>query len=127
MPRTRLRKINPGKAFVFDGSPEDIIRFHEMVDEHPVTCCWLWKGYRDPNGYGQFKFKGRAEWAHRVGYAIRNKEGIPAGMEVDHTDACTSASCVNPEHLRLKTQLENATDGGHRRHRAHARAKEKVA
>jgi len=75
-----------------------------------VDCgmdCWLWLAYKDPNGYGKFKYQGTYKLAHRVSYIIHYGE-IPEGMCVLHK--CDNPSCVNPLHLFLGTMQDNVND-----------------
>jgi hypothetical protein len=51
-----------------------------------------------------------ATTAHRVAWVAHTGEQIPEGMTVDHI--CRVRTCVNPEHLRLLTNAENARDNG---------------
>jgi len=44
--------------------------------------------------------------AHRAAWVAATGEQIPPGLVVDHT--CHNRQCVNPEHLRLLTNEENA-------------------
>lgn len=66
--------------------------------------CWAWQAYRDDDNYGQFKYDGRTEYAHRVSWRIYKGE-IPPGYDVDHK--CKFRSCVNPDHLEPVTHEEN--------------------
>lgn len=56
-------------------------------------------GWRDAD-YRQVVLAHRAAWTHVHGQ-------IPAGMTVDHKPTC-DRRCVNVDHLRLLTNLENA-------------------
>ena len=49
--------------------------------------------------------------AHRASWVYAHGTQIPEGMTIDHQ--CKNRRCVNPEHLRLLTNFENArrTDG----------------
>jgi len=69
--------------------------------------CWLWKAWRKPSGYGQFRFNGINMHAHRVAWMLTNGN-IPEGMCVLHR--CDNPPCCNPDHLRLGTQQENIAD-----------------
>ena len=66
--------------------------------------CWTWNAYRNPNGYGQVRFRGSNWYAHRVSYTLAVGP-IPDGLTVDHI--CFKPSCVRPDHLRLLTLAEN--------------------
>jgi hypothetical protein len=74
--------------------------------------CLRWTAYQTKDGYGQVKYKGRAQYPHRLMYALCKGE-VPDGMEVDHT--CGFRACCNPHHLRLLSREENAGDGADRR------------
>lgn len=84
--------------------PADLRRFVAKLRKE--GDCWVWIGYRDEKGYGQFKWRRRAYWAHRVAYATFVGD-IPAGMSVDH--GCLNPPCCNPDHLRLVTVSENSS------------------
>lgn len=81
--------------------------FWDKVDRTNPEACWLWKGSRFPNGYGQCKMDGKAVGAHRIAYQLV-KGRIPEGLLVCHT--CDNPSCCNPIHLFLGTALENQQD-----------------
>ena len=69
--------------------------------------CWEWVGYFRAGGYGGFSMNGKNCAAHRVSYeAYKGK--IPKGMVVRHS--CDNPACINPDHLTLGTQRDNAAD-----------------
>lgn len=83
-----------------------------VVDErgcHISTYSVASHGYAQvgwsKDGYRQMVTAHRAAWTHANGQ-------IPAGMTIDHI--CRVRPCVNPEHLRLMSNLENARGGGGR-------------
>jgi len=80
-------------------------RFWEKVDR--TGSCWLWKGYKLKKGYGQFRINDKAKRAHRVSFSLMKGE-IPDGLCVLHH--CDNPSCVNPDHLYLGTEKDNARD-----------------
>lgn len=66
--------------------------------------CWLWKGYLNSRGYGQFRVGNRMLRAHRVVY--EHLVGIqPPELVANHL--CYVRNCVNPDHLEFITQREN--------------------
>lgn len=83
-------------------------RFTRCWVGEPNTGCWLWTGLT-VRGYGRIYEKSRAIRAHRLSYELY-KGPIPGGLVVRHT--CDQPCCVNPHHLLLGTQADNAKDRG---------------
>lgn len=72
------------------------------------TGCLIWARAKSRIGYGYTSvYRDRAKYAHRLSY-IAFKGPIAHGMKVLHS--CDVRDCVNPEHLREGTQLENVQD-----------------
>jgi HNH endonuclease len=77
------------------------------------TGCWIWMASLRPTGYGQFRYKGTTELAHRVAWLLFKGE-IPKNrtayktMNVLHR--CDTPRCVNPDHLFLGDQGDNISD-----------------
>lgn len=82
-----------------------IRRFWERVDTS--GDCWLWTGKCTPRGYGKVVIRQIIFLAHRMSYVLTNGQ-IPRGLCVCHH--CDVRSCVNPNHLWLGTNLDNARD-----------------
>lgn len=78
----------------------------------PKICvdgdCWVQSSNIDTMGYGQVSLKGgRKLKSHRVSYEIHHGP-IPHGLGVLHS--CDRPGCVNPAHLSVGTQADNAHD-----------------
>lgn len=73
---------------------------------YEINGCWIWNGSL-VRGYGSARIDGKTRRVHRVMYEIVNGP-IPKGKVIMHT--CDNPSCINPDHLRCGTQLENIRD-----------------
>lgn len=105
MHRERLRTNGTLDAKLTMGQPEK--RFWAKVKK--TETCWLWAGWINGNGYGQFSVNGGEKWAaHRWAY-VQYVGPIPDGHEVDHVYArgCRHRHCVNPAHLEAVAPDEN--------------------
>jgi hypothetical protein len=78
------------------------MRFWEKIDAS--GDCWEWRAYRNPEGYGIIRYRGKNERAHRVSYEFR-RGAIPPGMELDHL--CRNRGCVRPSHLEPVSHQDN--------------------
>lgn len=81
-------------------------------DIDPDTGCWLWKWTRNTDGYARVMHLGRMCGVSRL--VVEASEGV----EVRHSQECSSRSCINPAHLRLGTHTDNMRDAlfdGHKR------------
>lgn len=72
------------------------------------TGCWNWLLGKDPGGYGQFRFNGKKDLAHRIFYT-QLIGPIPAGLDIDHL--CRNRACVNPLHMEPVTRQVNTIRG----------------
>lgn len=87
------------------GTLREIIE--SRADPVPESGCWLWTYSLNNKGYGRLAFNGKPRLVHRLAYTEYNG-AIPEGMSVCHK--CDTPSCVNPTHLFLGTQSDNAID-----------------
>lgn len=70
-------------------------------------ACWTYLGGRDKDGYGIISIANRSRRAHRVAFEVWIGK-IPDSLCVLHS--CDNPPCVNPAHLFLGTDLDNARD-----------------
>jgi hypothetical protein len=75
-----------------------------------LDYCWFWTGPVNRGGYG---IHGTI-LAHRASWLITRGD-IPERLKILHS--CDNRRCVNPNHMRLGTQMQNVTDM-HDRNRA---------
>lgn len=80
-------------------------RFWAKVDKS--DGCWMWTAAKKQYGYGVFNAGGKFVLAHRFAYELLVGE-IPNGLMCCHH--CDTPSCVNPAHIFLGTNKDNAAD-----------------
>lgn len=83
----------------------DLDRVMALVTKHK-DGHWMWKGSRcgRRRQYGQVRLRGKKTVAHKAVWLLLVGE-IPSGFELLHQ--CGRSLCVNPEHLKIGTHLEN--------------------
>ncbi len=84
---------------------EERLRFYGWV----VTDagCWEWQGGRHTNGYGGLMIRGKSRKVHRLAYE-EWVGPIPDDLVIRHR--CDNPPCINPEHLMVGTDRDNARD-----------------
>lgn len=87
-----------------------LVRFliHVNFDE---SGCWLWDGANissNPNKqYGQLKWRNTHFLAHRLSMFLAGRSPLN-GLNILHE--CDTPRCVNPDHLKPGTHIENMQD-----------------
>ena len=83
-----------------------LVRFWRHV-RRIENGCWRWTGGSDKKGYGRFRDENsKSVSAHRWAYERFFGELVPEELQVDHL--CFNTWCVNPDHLEIVTNEENA-------------------
>ena len=97
---------NPSYAHAAWRSFEDRLKMRGW-DVMTPTGCWEIRGSKHRQGYGLLKVKGSTKFAHRIAYEAWVGP-IPEGLVVRHK--CDNPPCINPDHLEVGTQKDNAVD-----------------
>lgn len=104
-------------------TPEErIAAFWSKVDKSGgPDACWEWTGSINQSGYGNLQIATPAgQLAHRISFELAHGP-FPVDLHVLHT--CDNRRCVNPAHLYLGTEADNARDRVQRgRSNGHLRA-----
>jgi hypothetical protein len=93
-------------------------RFWKCVDKTPGFGpwgdCWFWKSSLSGNDRGSLYFSGKAKTAPRISYEIHHGVILPPCMNLTEKNlvchSCDIPRCVNPAHLWLGTDKDNAID-----------------
>jgi len=86
-------------------------RFWKQFEMGKLDECWEWQGGKQGDGYGILRLSGRSVLAHRISYELMVGP-IPPGLHVLHS--CDNPPCINPHHLHIGTDLDNARESKER-------------
>lgn len=89
----------------YNRTPEE--RLEGLSIPEPNSGCWLWLGRLNEWGYGVFRLDNKTVLAHRASWIVNYGE-IPDGKKVCHS--CDMPPCINPDHLWIGTDDDNAQD-----------------
>lgn len=85
-----------------------------------ATGCRVWKASRNEHGYGVTAVMTKSWLAHRLSYQ-EFVGPIPEGLHVLHR--CDNPACIEPLHLFIGTDLDNARDRDSKGRRVSANAR----
>lgn len=83
-----------------------IEKFWSRVNK--TETCWIWTGAKKSDGYGHIAIFGYSTPVTHYIWYITYGEYPSKGKKVCHV--CDTPLCVNPKHLFLGTDLDNARD-----------------
>src|SRR5208282_319366 len=92
--------------------PEEKQRiYHEILANcDRIGDCLVYRGYKNPAGYGSKKVNGRTHNASRVVLAFATGEALNTRADACHKKDCLSKACCNPDHLCWGSHSANSTD-----------------
>lgn len=79
----------------------------DILEEDEKTH-WLWKLYKNADGYGQTRLKGHTIYAHRISFMMVNDCTKINPEMIRHK--CLFKNCINPDHLEEGNGDDNAQD-----------------
>lgn len=80
--------------------------------------CWIWRGAKNPKGYGNFTVRGASISAHVASMAVFCGINAADGCVLDHR--CRVRACINPAHIRVVTTRANVTENSLSLYAVHA-------
>lgn len=83
---------------------EQLVNFWNKIIKGNEDECWEWDACKTVDGYGHFRVNNGLYFVNRLVYYIHHNED-PGEFEVAHT--CNNPACCNPDHLELKTHIDN--------------------
>jgi hypothetical protein len=87
-------------AHVVDRAEALLLRF-----VGPPSGCWVWPG--DPKQYPKVRVGGRTVGAHRF-VMLRTRLNVDPKLYATHS--CDNKRCVNPNHIRPRTNGQNIAE-----------------
>lgn len=109
--RRRLRPRGKNSGVIIRAGDRDALKLLDpsIYDEILITPsgCWEYQGHRNNQGYGRTRRKKKLWRTHRLSFTLAYGP-IPNGLDVLHE--CDNPPCINPAHLFLGDDDDNARD-----------------
>ncbi len=102
-----------GREFIYFGQikEESLVRLLRQINFDGPNGCWLWQGYRNPNGYGNATVGGKGVLVHRFLWHVLRGIALPPEIDLHHCIEepinCAGPQCCNPDHLEPLTSKEH--------------------
>lgn len=91
------------------GEPLAYLREH-LTKTHGEDACVFWPFGKNDQGYGNIRFNGSNEYVHRIVCTHHHGEPTPEADKALHSCGNGHLGCINEQHLRWGTLLENQAD-----------------
>lgn len=106
-----LRQWKYGDAQAGGPSRGDAKKFLLDHVNHNGEDCVIWPFARNAKGYPDIRFSGMEHMlAHRVMCVLTHGEPPEPNMDAAHTCGNGQSGCINPNHIRWKSRVDNHAD-----------------
>lgn len=95
------------ESILLELDSQEEARFWAKVQKAEPDQCWPWTRALTW-GYGSWRVRKILFRAHRVAWALTNRQQIEEGLDVRHL--CHNKACCNPAHLEPGTRKQNMQD-----------------
>lgn len=108
--RRLMKHGDPHKRLIEVSERGEPLAFLEGLIGHEGDECIPWPYAKYPNGYGTLHYEGKQQPANRVMCKLKHGSPPAPGHQSAHSCGKGHEGCINPNHLKWKTAVENAAD-----------------